>query len=237
MRIVLSLHPRPHAAAMLQIGAHLRKLRHIRGRAADQKGGVVDQQAGDPPRLRLDEQRPDLADVQMTGREDRVIFRDQVEDRQHLLLEPSAIVDDGEHRRLKHLLLCRQELLAMRMADMVRRREGRHPDEARTELEAMLDCIGIEAAGRVVARDPGQQPDLARHDLVEQGRDGGDRIIMVLEQDRAQPRRFAFPDRLHMVEPARHDRRAAMAVQVDRAFQQFGDAVAHSAPSLGLGMG
>ncbi len=117
---------------------------------------MIDQQPRDATLFGLGEQRPYFADVEMSGREHRVIGGDLVEDLLDLVLERAALIDDSEHRRRQHRILGRQELPAVRMADMVRRREGRHPHQPCAELETMFDGIGIEPAGGVVERYAGQ---------------------------------------------------------------------------------
>jgi len=57
--------------------------------------------------------------------------------------------------------------------------------------------------------------------LVEQLGGRGGRVVVVLDQDGAQAGRRGLLHRLVVIEVARHHRRAAMAMQVDRAAQQL----------------
>lgn len=118
----------------------------------DDEGRMVDEQPLDAALLGLVEQRPDFADVQMAGGEHAVILGDLIEDRLEFVLELAGVGDHGEAGRAQHLAFGRQDDVSVAVAQVISRAEGRHPDDACAELDAVLDSVRVEAADRVIER-------------------------------------------------------------------------------------
>ena len=148
-------------------------------------------------------------------------------------LELARVGDHGEAGRAQHRTLGRQDDVAVAVAQVIGGAEGRHPDDARAKLDAVLDRVRIKATDGVVERHAGDKRDVqVRQHLLEQLHDRRYRIIVILEQDGVHAGVLRLADRVHMVERARHHRRTAVAMQVDGAVHQPVDRL-----SLHIGVG
>src|SRR3546814_7679857 len=54
------------------------------------------------------------------------------------------------------------------LLDMVGRREGRHPDDAATQLDAVIHRVPVDAAHRIVERHAGKQIDIEMAEMAAQ---------------------------------------------------------------------
>src|SRR3546814_13857815 len=100
---------------------------------------------------------------------------------------------------------------------MVGRREGRHPDDAATQLDAVIHRVPVDAAHRTVERHAGKQIDIEMAEMAaQQFRDRISRIEMILAQYLAQAGVAGFLERLDMIEVERHHHWAALAMTIAR---------------------
>ena len=195
--------------------------------AADDVGRVVDHHLLDAATRRFIEQDVQLGRVQMAAGQDDVGFGDQVDHLLDLIGEPAVGIEGRERNRVEHLLRGFWKALGLSaglLGDVVCRRQRRHPDDLAAKLDGMIDGMRVDAAGGVVERNAGEKPDIAfRKQLLEQDRVRHAGIEVILVEHGTEFRRCSIEQFLVMIENARHRRRTAMAVQIDRADQKFGD--------------
>ena len=107
---------------------------------------------------------------------------------------------------------------------MVGRRQCRHPDDPGAELDGVVDGVGIDATRCIVQHDTGEQLYIGfGEQLLQEDRVRHAGIEVILVEHGAKFRFRRIEQFLVMIEDARHRRRAAMAVQIDRADQKLGD--------------
>ncbi len=88
----------------------------------------------------------------------------------------------------------------------------------------MVDGVRVDAAGRIVQRDARVQLYIGfGEQLLQQDRVRHAGIEVILVEHGAEFRGRRIEQFLVMIENARHRRRTAMAVQIDRADQKLGD--------------
>ncbi|MNV55363.1 hypothetical protein D3C71_1475930 [compost metagenome] len=142
---------------MLHIDAFAGQLAHVIKRGIDHVGRMIDQQSFDAAFAGFFKQRPDLLDVEVAGRQHHIFCGNQVEDRFDFFLQAAIVIEDGQRDRLQHALgglwkFFGELLVLMVMGDVVGGRKCWHPDQLRTQLQAVLDRMHVESADRVVQR-------------------------------------------------------------------------------------
>jgi hypothetical protein len=144
--------------------------------------------------------------------------------------------DDGDDgfRLRQQLTVFRhadERAVLLRVAHLVFRIEGGHPDEASPstrDLRQVLDGRGVHPADRQIQVDSSEHFE-AGNLLAREIREAGGGVVMIFEDDAAHPFRAGEPGRLEPIEGARHVVGIGVDVDVDGAGQKTGRVVRSAA--------
>ena len=154
---------------------------------------------------RLDD-RELLGELDVAGRDHRVVLLDEPEDLLGRRHEARPFTDHGDARSRK-----------TELPPIDHRGEGRHPDDLRARAQGDLDRGGIQPAHLEVAADAAEDPQ-ADDRLLHEDRHRAGRIGVALQHDRRHPQGVGLGDRLRGVDAARPvGIGSVMAVHVDRS--------------------